>query len=190
MGERMKRVGRSVLFIAAFGAVCLATLVSAPSASAALCARWDPPSRGSVGTPSTLSFRTYLPISTVGDDYTLEPRAFLDYPFRVRSASPDGTVSTINMSPDAGNGQVWVGTLTPDQQGPWTLSITNLQGSDGSCYQDAVLDVEQGVRSQAPPYVAIGLVVAICAGLASLAWIRRHRREGRSARRRGPADGS
>lgn len=165
---------RCVKIVPSLVAASLAVIIPAPPASAALCARWDPPAKVLVGRSASLSFRTYVPVSTTGGDYTLEPQAFPDYPFQVRASSPDGTTSRINMSPDSDDGQVWVGSLIPDRQGRWTLSITNLQGSDRVCYKDAVLTVEQRASSRAPTYAAIGLA-AILAGLAGFALVRRRR---------------
>jgi len=162
---------RSFLVKAALGATCLAVLSQAIPATAALCAKWDPPPKGVTGVPASITFRTYIPIPSTGDAYTLEPHAFPDYPFRVRASSPDGAVSEIDMSPDPDAGQVWMGSLTPDRQGRWTLTITNLQDSDAACYTDAVLTVDQA-SSDVPTYAAIGLV-AILVGLAGLTLVRR-----------------
>lgn len=164
---------RTVKVVPSLVAVFLSVIVLARPASSALCARWELPQAVVVGTTASISFRTYVPVSTNGEDYTLEPHAFPDYPFRVRASAPDGTTSRINMSTDPGDDQVWVGSLTPDRPGRWTLSITNLQGGDAVCYKDATLAVEQEA-GMPPVYVGVGLV-GILLGLAGFILARRRR---------------
>lgn len=149
-------------------------VVSASPASAALCAKWDPPVQGVVGSVASISFRTYVPISTDGDAYTLEPRAFPDYPFKVHAISPQGATSMIEMAPGAEDDRRWLGDLTPDHEGPWTLTIVNLQGGDALCYGDAILMVERGPRSRTPTFAVLGFF-AILGGVAGYSSMRRRR---------------
>ena len=160
----------------------LSVIVLARSATAALCARWDPPAPGAVGSPVSISFRTYVPVTTSGDDYVLEPHAIPDYPFRVQALSPDGTASKVRMSPDSDGDRVWKGSFTPDRRGRWTLIITNIQGSDTACYTNAVLTVDGEAGGRAPTYAAIGLVV-ILGGITGFAWLRRRASATRQAKR-------
>jgi hypothetical protein len=145
---------------------CLAVMLSASPASAALCANWNSPAQGVVGSDASVSFRTFAPFSIHGDTYTLKPHAFPDYPFDIQAISPRGEASRIDMAPSTNDDQVWLGDLTPDQEGAWTLTIVNLQGADAICYRDAVLVVEEGVRSETPTFAVLGLVV-ILGGVAS-----------------------
>jgi hypothetical protein len=123
-----------------------------------------------------VSFRTYAPIAKGRDDVTLKPWAVPDYPFRVRALSPEGQRSTVRVAPSSSDDRVWVGSLTPDQEGAWTLMILNFPGADASCYEDAVLTVEQTQQKQGNPaltYAAIGLlVIGGFAGFALLRWRR------------------
>ena len=126
------------LVFTAFG---LAAMVAGP-ASAALCARWDPPDPAAVGNSSSVSFRTYIPVSTdCGSTYKLEAHPFPDYPFRVRAVSPTGTVVTVAVAPSDEDTSQWLGQFTPDQTGSWTLHIVNLADADAACYSDMPLAV-------------------------------------------------
>ena len=147
------------------GSLVLATasgLLLAPPASAALCARWDPPRQVDEGTQALVSFRTFLPISENGDAYRLKPHAFPDYPFRVQAISPRGEPSRIAIAPSADDNRRWLGSLTPNQEGRWTLTIVNMQGGgDEACYTDATLMVKEGARSRLPILAVLGLVVIL-----------------------------
>ncbi|MEX0984759.1 MAG: hypothetical protein WD096_06880 [Actinomycetota bacterium] len=149
-------------------------LVFTAPASAALCARWDPPPQADEGTQVLVSFRTFVPVSTTGDDYTLEPHAFPDYPFRVQAVAPNGTISVIRMYARSDDERVWTGSFTPSQEGAWTLTIANLQGGDAACSIDATLSVEKGSGINAASYVLIALGV-IVVGLAGFELVRRRR---------------
>ena len=155
----------------------LSVIVLARPATAALCARWDPPAPGAVGSAASISLRTFVPFTTSGDDYVLEPYAVPDYPFRVQALSPDGTRRKVGMSPDSGDDRVWKGSLIPDRQGRWTLIITNFHGSDTACYTRAVLTVDGEAGGRAPTYAAIGFVVVL-GGFACFAWFRRRASDG------------
>jgi hypothetical protein len=162
----------SALFVAFVAGVAIGT-----PASAAMCARWDPPDVVALGSPVVVSFRTYALIAKGAGDITLKPWAVPNYAFRVRALSPGGQRSTVPVAPSSSNDRVWVGSLTPDRQGAWTLMILNFPGADASRYEDAVLTVEQTQQEGGNPastYAAIGLVVI--GGLAGFALlIRRHR---------------
>jgi hypothetical protein len=111
------------------------------------------------------------------DDVTLKPWAVPnDYPFNVRALSPEGQRSTVPVAPSSSDDRVWVGSLTPDREGEWKLTILNLQGADPPCYADEIITVEQTQQERGNPaltYAAIGLVVV--GGLAGVVLLRRRR---------------
>jgi LPXTG-motif cell wall-anchored protein len=171
------RLRRSVRPCSVLLVAFLATLAPGRPASAAMCARWDPPTAApTVGSPLILSFRTYALIAKGPDDVTLKPWAVPNYPFGVQALSPGGERSTVPVAPSSSDDRVWVGSFTPDREGEWTLIILNFPGADASCYEDAVIKVEQNQHeqgNQALTFAAIGLVVI--GGLAGFALLRRRR---------------
>jgi hypothetical protein len=142
-----------------------------------MCAKWDPPTGVvTLSSPVLLSFRTYAPIAKDPDDITLKPWAFPNYPFKVRAVSPEGQRSTVSVAPSSPDDGVWVGSLTPDREGAWTLTILNLEEADAPCYADAIITVEKNRQEQgnrALTYAAIGVVVV--GALAGFTLLRRQR---------------
>jgi hypothetical protein len=167
-------VRRSVRAISSLVVGFVGAIVATSPVSAALCAKWDPPAPVAVGSAASISFRTYVPVSGNGDPYNLKPRAFPDYPFQVQALSPEGGASRIDVAPSPEDDRVWVGNLTPDREGAWTLTIVDLQGADVDCYTDSILSVEQERSSLALTVAALGLVV-ILGGVAGF-WLMSRRR--------------
>ena len=166
----MRCVSRVIGLIAV---VFAAGVVVARPASAALCAKWDPPETTAAGTSAIVSFRTHVPISTNGDDYTLEPHAFPDYPFRVQAISPNGTAVDVSMATTGNDVLRWSGEFTADQGGSWTLIILNLQDADAPCYADMLLLVTEEATSRTLEYALVGLVAL--AAIGGFAVLRRRR---------------
>jgi hypothetical protein len=142
-----------------------------------MCVKWVQPGSVVVGSATTVSFRTFVPISGRGDSFTLTPYAFPDYPFDVQVLSPDGGAQGLEMTPSSGDDQLWVGSLAPDQTGPWTLTIANFDGGD-TCYTDAVLMVEEKTSGVTLTFVTVG-TAAILLGLA--VWLATRRSRSRDA---------
>jgi len=145
----------------------LAPVAFSSPAHAAMCAKWDQPERVDVGGTARVSFRTYLPISTGGNSYTLRPRAFPDYPFQVEAYSPTGEIRPIQVTRSPEDRQVWAGDFTPDQPGPWTLVIVNFHNSDDACYGDVVLSVTDTPANRLPIYAAFGFTGLLVAFIAA-----------------------
>jgi len=146
-----------------------ASMTVASPASAALCARWNPPEQTSVGNSASISFRTYLPVSTGANSYSLEPHPFPKYHFRVMALSPTGTEVPVAMAPSDEGSLQWLGEFTPDRAGSRTLHIANLSDADAACYEDVSLEVTEGSRGLEWTYLLIGfaaiLALAAVAGL-------------------------
>jgi hypothetical protein len=145
---------------------------------AALCARWDSPAPGVAGEPLAITFETFAPISTGGDEYRLEPHPFTDYPFRVVAVSPDGDEVKGRVEP-AGDIR-WTGTVTPTSPGRWTVRIINLHGSDPECYEDAFMQVAEPPRSWTSVIV---IALALAAALGAVTVLVLGRRRSRSGGR-------
>jgi len=127
------------------GSLFLAIIVSIATmrpASAALCAGWETRKAATAGSRVSISFRTYVPIPSDGS-YTLEPRAFPSYPFRVQVVSPDGDARRVPVHPDVNRPTVWSGSFSPERPGSWRLQILNLADADAACYSDSVLLVNE-----------------------------------------------
>jgi len=155
-------------------------VIAWPSQSiAAYCAEWAEPPHVEVGETISVSFRTYVPIASGGDRSTLEPRPIADYPFSVRAVAPDGSARSIDVDRSTESDLDWVGSLTPDQDGAWTLTISNFQASDPACYVDATLMVEEA-SGHRPPTVLAVVLASILGAAGALALV--------LARRRGRAE--
>jgi hypothetical protein len=139
-----------------------ASVIVASPASAALCARWNPPEQTSVGNSVSISFRTYAPVSTGANSYSLEPRPFPKYRFRVMALSPGGTEVPVAMVPSDEGSLQWLGEFIPDRAGSWTLHIANLSDAEAACYEDVSLEVTEGPHGLEWTYLLIGFG-AICA---------------------------
>jgi hypothetical protein len=164
--EQVRRL--SVILCLVFGALGVGIIVASP-ASAALCARWDPPEAASRGRSASISFGTYAPVSTGGATYRLEPHPFPDYPFRVLAVSPTGSGVSVDVAPTDSDGSQWSGAFTPDEGGSWTLQIANLADADAACYADIPLDVTEASWGSRLIYAMIGLtMVALIGGLVIL----------------------
>ncbi len=161
-GNHARLVRRAAPIIAAVAAVLV--IGDAGPASAALCARWsDHPGTVSADSAASISFQTFVPVSTRDGRYRLDPFA-LDYPFRVRAISPDGRIEPIRVAPSSENAQTWRGSFVPNQSGTWSLAIENLTGSEAECYEDASLRVVAAPGpTPASPAVTLGLAGLVIA---------------------------
>lgn len=116
------------------------SIIDSHPASAALCARWIDSGRTVSPGQVTVTFRTFAPISTGGDQYRLVRHAF-DYPFRVAVTSPSGQTNKVRVSRMASDEGLWSGALDAREPGLWRLTIINLEGSDRKCYENGEFSV-------------------------------------------------
>ncbi len=118
--------------------VTIALALAAP-AVAAMCVRWEPPSRTPDGNVR-VAFRTFAPLAGGGR----RPWAVPNYPFRVFLAAPDEETRLLAMTPTERDPALWVGSFAPKGDGPWNVSIANFeeaQQNDKGCYRPLRVDL-------------------------------------------------
>src|SRR2546425_7798118 len=113
------------------------------------------PAEPTVGEATLVQVRTYAPVVVQGSsDWRLEPAVVpTDYPFRVETVDPAGSVSSLPISRTS-DPYVWAGQFAFTKPGTWEIRITNF-GPNYDPRAGARLEVH--VSGEAgPPVTSLG----------------------------------
>lgn len=172
MGGKTNRIVASLLLVG------VGMLVTASPAGAALCLRWESPTRADPGESVQVAFRTLVPLASG----TMKPEAFPGYPFSVEAISPEGVVQALEVRPGT-DPQVWRGSFVPQEAGIWEVQVENFEsvlgGTDASCYTK--LHVQVGTAAGGLAWwgwTAIATGVAAAAAVSAWGLVRLRRRGG------------
>jgi hypothetical protein len=103
-----------------------------------------------------------VPEAKSGGEYKLWCHAFLEYPFKVSARSPTGDARRILVALSGEDATVWLGEVTPDASGPWSLRLESLRAADPACYEDVaplgvLLELPGESRSRSRFFVTVAV---------------------------------
>ena len=182
-GRHLKRQGSAALTLAAL----VSAFIGLPAIAALDITVTVSPVQGVVGMPIEVLLRTYAPVNA--DDLGLPQPSLAypapsglwnvlypvaEYPFDVAAHGPTGETTKVELFRDLSDASLWRGTVTPDVAGEWTITVSNLPGSEPTRF--VVAAREPGPDPAQAGLVGLMLGVALGALLAIIirrAWSRR-----------------